>query len=198
MRNRGRLLAVAGAAALLMALPMTAAHAADATGCSGSADSLAADGSVLSSASAPGAGGTQDDPLVVDPDGTVAWEGSTDSVITDGTWSVTVMGVPFLSGSFDNSDGSTSADGVVDVATAPAQVKWVLATSALIPVSGEMSGQGGTCSGSGFIAGTGESPMGSPIFLAGVGFIAVGGILVVVMVVGTKLVAVGTAGGGAV
>ena len=116
MRGHVRALAVAGASLLTMALPVSAAWAADATGCSGSVVSKDAAGVVIGKASAPGDGGTQADPLPIDPQGTVAWKGSTDSVITDADWSVSIMGVTALSGTFANDEGLDASAGVQDLA----------------------------------------------------------------------------------
>lgn len=188
-----RALAVTGAAALIMMIPGSVALAADATGCSGSVESRLADGSALDRASAPGQGGTASDPLVIDPAGSVAWEGSTESVITGGSWSVRVGGVPVLSGTADNAEGATEASGVVDLAGALAPVQWVLQTNALIPVDGELTGSGGTCSGSGYIAGTGGGTFTSPVFLAGAGFTALGAILAIGLLAATKATALAAA-----
>ena len=170
MRRTGMVLAAAGAAALALLLPASAALAANATGCSGSVQSQLADGQPLDEAFAPGDGGTATDPLVIDPAGAVAWEGSTDAVITGGTWSVQVGGVTVMSGTAENAEGKTSADGVVQLADTLAPVQWILQTNALIPVSGQLTGSGGTCSGDGYIAGTGGGTFTSPVFLAGAGF----------------------------
>jgi hypothetical protein len=186
MRRTVRVLAVAGAAALVMALPAGAAWGADATGCSGSVQSQLADGQPLDQATAPGEGGTATDPLVIDPAGAVAWAGSTDSVITNGTWSVQVGGVTVLSGDAENAEGKTSADGVVEFSDTLAPVGWILQTNALIPVSGELTGTGGTCSGSGYIAGTGGGTFTSPVFLAGAGFTGLGVILALGLFATTK------------
>jgi hypothetical protein len=186
MRRTGRVLAAAGAAALVMIVPASAAVAANATGCSGSVQSQLADGQPLDQAAAPGEGGTATDPLVIDPAGAVAWEGSTDSVITGGTWSVQVAGVTILSGTAENSEGKTSADGVVELANTLAPVQWVLQTNALIPVSGELTGSGGTCAGDGYIAGTGGGTYTSPVFLAGAGFTGLAVILALGLAATTK------------
>lgn len=130
---------------------------------------------------------------MVDPEGSVAWEGSTDAAIISGTWSVTVMGVPFLSGDVDNAAGDTASSGVVDLAGAPAPVQWVLVTNAKIPVSGEMTGAGGSCVGSGFIAGTGGSPTSSPIFYAGAGFAIIGLAMFAGVAMGTKATVIAAA-----
>ena len=198
MRHAGRILVLGAAAVLAVGLPMTAARAADATGCSGSVQSLMADGTELDTASAPGAGGTENDPLVIDPEGAVAWEGSTDTAITSGSWAVAVGGVPFLSGTVDNGDGKMSSSGVVDLASAPAPVQWVFVTNARIPVAGEMTGPEGSCTGSGYIAGTGGSPTSSPVFYMGLGFIGLGLAMAITVVVATKAAAataVAAAGG---
>lgn len=201
MTRMSRVWAIAAALALASALPATAAQAADASGCSGSVRSAMADGSALDSAEAPGAGATQDDPLVIDPQGTVAWQGATDTAITSGTWSVSVMGLSFLNGTIDNPDGTTSGSGTVDLAAAPAPVQWVLQTKARIPVSGTMTGSGATCTGSGYIAGLGSSPMSSPLFLAGAAFAGIGLLMGLWLLLGTKATATvastGTMGGGA-
>ncbi len=200
MRRTSTVLAWGAGALLLAALPAGPAVAADATGCSGSAQSVSADGTVLDEASAPGDGGTQSDPFVVDPEGTVIYEGTIDQAITSGNWSITVMGLPFMSGPIDNPAGDTKSAGDVDVSTAPAPVQWVLSTSALIPVSGEMSGEGGSCVGSGFIAGTGDGTTSSPVFFAGAGFALIGLAMFAGVFMGTKATVIATAateGGGA-
>jgi hypothetical protein len=69
------------------------AAAAEASGCSGSAQSYGPDGGLLDQVSAPGAGGTADDPFDIFADGTVSYAGTTDQVIRNGSWSVDVGGV---------------------------------------------------------------------------------------------------------
>ena len=199
MRRTSTILAWGAGALLVAALPTAPAFAADATGCSGSAQSLTADGTALDEVSAPGDGGTESNPFVVDPQGTVTYEGSIDEAITSGEWSITVMGLPFLSGPIDNPAGDTISAGEVDVSSAPAPVQWVLATSAKVPVSGEMSGEGGSCVGSGFVAGTGDSTTSSPIFYAGAGFTLIGLAMFAGVFMGTKATVITTAtteGGG--
>lgn len=193
MQRSIRILAAAAAVCAAAAMPASTALAADATGCSGSAQSLMADGSTLDSAEAPGGGATADDPLVIDPAGTIAWEGSTDVPITSGTWSVSVMGVPFLSGTVDSPEARTTGSGTVDLAAAPAPVQWVLQTQAKIPVSGSMSGPEGTCTGSGYVAGLGSSPMTSPVFYAGAAFAGLGALMALWLLLGTKATAVAAA-----
>lgn len=186
MRRVGTVLAAAGAAALIMMVPASVAWAADATGCSGSVESQLADGTTLDTASAPGSGGTVDDPLVIDPTGKVVWEGSTDVVITGGTYTVRVGGVPVMSGTAENAEGAASASGTVDLNGTLAPVQWVLQTNALVPVEGELTGTGGSCSGSGYVAGTGGGTFTSPVFLAGAGITVVGVALALGMFAATK------------
>lgn len=66
--------------------------AADATGCSGSAESYGPEGGLLDSMAAPGDGGTKADPFDIFADGTVRYAGRTDAVMRNGTWSVDIGG----------------------------------------------------------------------------------------------------------
>lgn len=195
MTGHVRALALAGASLLTMALPVSAAWAADATGCSGSVVSKDAAGVVIGRASAPGDGGTQADPLPIDPQGTVAWKGSTDTVITDANWSVSIMGVTALSGTFANDEGLDASAGVQDLAALPSGVTWALQGSQVIPVAGSISGSGGSCTAEGYLTGTG-SPTSSPMFYAGVGAAVVGAGLAIGVIAGTKAAA-GSAAAGA-
>ncbi|MEI6362592.1 MAG: hypothetical protein WCP95_10700 [Actinomycetes bacterium] len=194
-----RVLAVLGATGLALALPATAASAADATGCSGSVVSKNAAGETIGTASAPGEGGTQADPLPIDTAGKVAWKGSTDSVITGATWKVTAAGATFLQGTYANSDGVTASAGVQDMSALPAVLGTILTNKMAVPVSGEITGTGGTCTASGFITGV-VAPTSSPVFYAG----AVAGVIGVAMgagvIAGTKALAApaAAAGGGGV
>lgn len=180
----GRIATAVAVAVLALVPTAPAAMAADASGCSGSAVSRDAGGTVLDVARAPGSGGTQSDPFVADPAGTVAWAGSTATPITSGTWSVSVMGIPFRSGDVSNSEGTTKAAGVQDMAALPAPVRWVLQGSMVIPVSGTVSGAGGTCTASGFVTGVG-APVGTPMFWSGLALSLLGLALLVWMWAGT-------------
>ena len=186
--------AALGAAALTLSLPVSAAWAADATGCSGSVVSRDSTGTEIGTAAAPGDGGTQADPLPIDVNGTVAWKGSTDAVITDATWKVSALGVTFLSGTFANTERLDAAAGIVDLSSVQSALAWMLKGSMVIPVSGSITGTGGSCSGEGYVTGTG-SPTSSPMFFAGVGAAVVGAGLVIGVIAGTK--AAGAAGGAA-
>jgi hypothetical protein len=65
-------------------------------------------------------------------------------------------------------------------------VSWVLTTAAVIPVDGSITGTGGACEGSGYIAGTGGGTLSSPVFYAGVGFAAVGIAMAAGVAIATK------------
>jgi hypothetical protein len=188
MRHRF-LSAALAVSVLVIATPASAAFAADAAGCSGTVQSYNADGTKLGAAAAPGKGGTQSNPLPVDAAGTVKWSGSTEAAITDGSWSVSVMGLPVLKGSINNPDGMDQASGEQDVSALSGTVGWLLKGDQVVPVSGELTGTGGSCTASGYITGTG-SPTGAPLFLLGVLFSVLGLVLIVMTVVKTKVVGV--------
>jgi hypothetical protein len=179
--------AVLAVSALVIAMPTSAAFAADAAGCSGSAQSFNAKGDKLGSAEAPGKGATQSNPLPIDSDGTVRWAGSTEGTISDGSWSVSVMGVPLLKGSISNAEGMNQASGVQDVSAISGAFAWLLKGDQVVPVSGELTGSGGSCTASGYITGTG-SPTVAPLFFLGVFFTVLGFVLIVITVVNTKVV----------
>jgi len=194
MNGLGRLLTLAGAVAAVIAFP-AAASAAEADGCSGSFTSKDASGVTIDTASAPGDGATQASPFQVDRAGTVEWSGATDAVLTDATWSVTVGGLPFRSGTFANADGEATRSGVQDLAGLPGPATWALQGDMVIPVTGTIAGTGGSCDASGWIIGTG-SPTSSPIFFIGAGLGLVGVLMGSAVVAGTKVVAGGAAAAG--
>jgi hypothetical protein len=95
MRNRmlGSTIALIGLVGALMVglvAVVGVAHAADAEGCQGQATSYDTDGIPIDTASAPGDGGTRDDPLDVLWAGTIEWSGSTEQVLQDGSHSISV------------------------------------------------------------------------------------------------------------
>lgn len=134
----------------------------------------------LGALSEDGAGGELDElrgPGVADPlnpfdvagDGRVAWTG-TGPAITTGTYSVSVYGVPlpFLSGDVDNPEGRTEADGVLVIGDIlPIDVVGTF------EVSGSISGEGGSCSGSAWVRLDGE-PLTSIPGLVGIGAAVIG------------------------
>lgn len=191
------------------------ASAAEATGCSGAAVSSGTasatgepppgmpfigheglpsiSGQVLDAVSAPGPGGTEPDPFTIDLTGDVAWRGETTSVISPGTWSVSVGGVP-MSGSFTNSDHKRSAEGTYELGDLPPAVKSVLQGKPKVLVTGDVTGSGGTCQFSLWVQLNG-SVLASPVFWTGAGFSLFGLLLLTWMFLGTKAVPVA---GGAV
>ncbi|MCV2395733.1 hypothetical protein OEB99_15565 [Actinotalea sp. M2MS4P-6] len=194
MKRRPIMLVLAGTVAAVVAVPL-AASAVEAEGCSGSVTTTDAAGAELGSVEVPGPGATQADPLPVDPAGTVVWSGSTDAVITNGSWSITVGGVRVASGDLENADGETSAGGTENLADAFAPIAWALRGSMVIPVSGTLTGDGGSCHGSGWITGTGAVTS-SPIFWSGLGLGVIGLLMFIGMFAGTKVVAGGAAAAG--
>jgi hypothetical protein len=108
-------------------------------------------------------------PFDVDRSGKVAWTG-TGPAITTGSWQISIYGVPLpvLSGSIDNPDGQTSADGVVLVGDIlPVDIVGTF------EVSGSVSGDGGSCSGSAWVRVDGN-PLTSIPGIAGIGLGIVG------------------------
>lgn len=142
--------ALLAAAIAIAGLSLLAAPAAgfDLTDCRLIVQSFDADGEPLDTAvggTDGGEGGTRDDPLLVDYAGNVRFEGDTrDQVITDQAWSVDVFLIPTpLRGSGSNEEQQTSAEGEIDVSDSlPIRV------TGLFFVSGQISGEGGSCRGS--------------------------------------------------
>src|SRR6266545_5861921 len=140
MRRALSIAAIAvGASAALAPAATVSAFPLD--GCTMSVQSMRADGSVHDKATAPGSGGTQNDPLEVDSNGTVTWSGTTGSqVIKSNSWHVDVFYLPLFRGSSANTDGETSAEGTVDFRKdAPFRF------TGLYFASGGISGDGGGC-----------------------------------------------------
>ena len=143
--------------------------------------SLDADGGALDSATGPSADATSDDPFLVDLDGSVAWNGTMGSqTITNYTWHVEVFGIPTpLRSEGANEEGKTDGDGTVDVSN-----NLPFRPAGLFYVSGEISGDGGSCSGSGWFKIAGEPVSSVPFWLA-----------VALIILGVILIAVGARGG---
>lgn len=158
---------------LLLAAPVAAFPL---TNCVLQASSIRADGSQIDSIASGAADATQDDPFIVDWDGTVSYSGSSQIEMKANTWAVAVFGIPTpLRGGDDNPDDDRDGSGTVGVsANAPFRF------TGLYYVSGAITGTGGTCSGSGWFKLAGD-PVGTiPFFVAllvtllGVGSMAVG------------------------
>jgi len=162
--------------ALLIALGAVAAGpagAGEAKGCTWSVKSLDRDGKVIDTASGPGQGATRDDPLLIDPRGSIAYKGTTDQVIAHGSWTVEVSGGPGISfgGDVKNDSGSTEKSGTEELEsrlTVNAGPFGRMALfSGLIRVDFRATGaDGATCTASGWLE-TDTSMFGSLPFVAG-------------------------------
>ncbi|MEX1008737.1 MAG: hypothetical protein WD271_12950 [Acidimicrobiia bacterium] len=154
----------------VLLLPAHALGAATASGCKGTAVSFDADGKKLDTVTAPGPGGTSDNPFEVDPEGTVKWEASAaPAVPDDGTWTVETKSTPKLSfggdGGLDQSSGTEALKDhlVVDVPI----IGETRVASGKFFVKVVVEGGGVTCTMSGYVKING-SPLGTPIFWGGV------------------------------
>ena len=176
--RRRRLLVLSGAALLLLIAIAGTARAADLpagaaiTGpCTVTATSTARSGGQPDTLTGPGTS-DQNNPFDVDPKGSVAWAG-TGPAITSGTYQLTIYGLPIWSGNFDNTDGKTSADGVLALGDVlPIDLVGV------VEVGGSISGAGGSCSGSAWIRLAGDPLTSIPgIVGIGVGILGLVGVL---------------------
>lgn len=150
------------------AVAVPAVRAFPLTTCTLTVTSTDASGATLSTATGGGAGGTQDDPLLVDPKGTVQWTGSTGVAVDNGTYHVAVFGVPTpISGSI-HSSGATASGSVAVGDILPFDLV------GLVYVSGGIDSGGTTvCDGSGWIKLQGD-PVGTPGFVGGVALSLIG------------------------
>jgi hypothetical protein len=177
MRRRaavaGCLLAGLATSGIAAASPSAAATPANApgvalTGCSGSGTSLSPKGVVVQSATAPNPPSSQGRPLLVDPKGTVSYNGRSSVVIRNHSWSIKVDGLTVKSGSSPNASGKTVNRGTVKVKDyLPFKI------TGTFYVSGSVTGSGASCSGSMWVKVTG-SPAGTVPWFAGIAFAVVG------------------------
>lgn len=136
-------------------------------GCTMTITSTDAAGGALDTASGSpdgGEGGTQADPFLIDWDGTVTWNASSEAVaFTDHTWGIFVFLIPTpVRGGDPNAGGDTTGDGIVSVSeNAPFR------TTGLYHVSGAIDGaEGAHCDGNGWFKLTGD-PVGTiPFWIA--------------------------------
>jgi hypothetical protein len=123
-------------------------------------------GAPVDVATGPGAGGggTQDDPFLIDWDGTVNWQGSSgDQVFNNHSWQTYVFLVPTpVRGGDPNDEDDVVGTGSADVsANAPFRI------SGLYYVSGHIDGEGGThCDGSAWFKLIGDPVSTFPFWLA--------------------------------
>ena len=181
--RRSILGAVLPAALLLLLLPGTA-QAFPLTTCS--LDLLSNDGSGagLDTASSGANDSTQDDPFEVDWEGSVVWDGTTNVVIKNYTYSISVFNVPTpLQGGGTNDDENTQGDGTVGVAA-----NSPFRAAGLYFVSGTYNGEGGSCTGSGWFRLLGD-PVGTVPWIAGVALVVIGLLGLVAGIRGSLIIA---------
>jgi hypothetical protein len=173
---RPRLLVPSVLSLLLVLLMAPPAAAFPLEGCTLTLTSLDAAGQPIDTAIGGAADATQADPLLVDWDGTVNWSGTMGSQVIRGhTWHVDVFGIPTpLRGDDPNADGETEgADWVTVSENAPFRF------TGLFHVTGSLRGEGGSCSGSGWLKLAGE-PLGTVPFFVGLALLVVGLVLLAV------------------
>lgn len=175
MRARRRLAALAAAPAigLLLAAPVAGFDLNG--GCTVTLTSMDASGEVIDTASGPGSGGTSDDPLLIDWEGTVTWESDSGSqVFLNNEWGTSVFNVPTpVRGGDENEGEGTTGSGTAGVAeNAPFRI------TGLYHVSGEINGdEGAHCDGNGYFKLIGD-PLGTVPFFLGAILVLIGGVLV--------------------
>lgn len=163
------------------------AVAAEAEGCTAQAISYDKSDTVLDTAAAPGDGGTRDDPLDVVWAGPIDWSGTTEEVLQDGTYQVTVTpangGVVLesiigslssraISGEFANEDAKTEREGTSSLANYSFGVPLVAGTQS---VEWSMTAAAGSCTGLGYITIT-DSPVSTVTWWLALFLIVVGAV----------------------
>jgi hypothetical protein len=169
MRPVMRRLAIIALPVLILLLPASAS-AFPLSDCTVELTSVDAAGAELDTAIGGAADSTQADPFKVDWDGEVDWIGTTGTqVIKDSSWGVSIFNIPTpLSGTEANEDADKDGDGTVDVG-----VNLPLRMTGLFFVSGRITGDGGSCGGSGWMRLVGD-PLGSTLFWLGLVLIILG------------------------
>ena len=182
--------AVVTALAGILVIPVAApASAAEATGCAGGAVSRNAQGAEIDHVTAPGPGGTASNPFKVDLDGTVTWEGATNAVIKNGTWKVSIGGVP-VSGSYPNEEGKRTAGGTENLGERiPSFIAAFFRGNLKMEVKADISGAGGSCTATVWIQSVGSNAALSPIAITGMAASVAGLLLLLWMFLGTTKVA---------
>jgi hypothetical protein len=139
------------------------------SGCSGTAISLDEDGANIDSVSGPGAPpASRGNALKVDYDGVVSYDGSTDNLIKNHNWDISIFGIPVKSGGDTNDEErvrDTSNEQVSDYLPFRMSGKYY--------VSFQISGEGGSCSGSLWVE-IDENPVGTIPWVVGTGFLLLG------------------------
>jgi hypothetical protein len=145
-------------------------------GCTQAITSLDADGAAVDSAAGGGPDASQEAPLQVHWDGTIIWSGTTGSqAIAGRSWHVDVFGLPTpLRGNDANEDGDTSGEDSVRISEAVP-----FRFTGLFHVSGQLKGDGGGCTGDGWVRVVGD-PMSTLPFLVALALVLVGVVLLAV------------------
>ncbi len=105
---------------------------------------------------------TRTDPFRIDPGGSVSWTATSPGAIENHEWEVGVkiLGIPvrLFSGGDDNSAGTTLSEGSKSIPAeieriSNSQTSWILNNlGGVIEVFGSIEGEGGSCTGNGFIS----------------------------------------------
>lgn len=178
------ILSVALPAALLLALVVPGtASAFPLTNCTLTLTSVDKSGAPLATAVGGSNDATQQNPFIVDWDGTVRYKGTTGTqVIKNNNWSVNVWHFPTpLRGGSPNGDGNKDGSGSVGVSSnAPFRI------TGLYFVDGSITGDGGNCTGSGWFKLAGD-PIGTIPFFLGIVLLVVGVLLVIAGIAGRAI-----------
>jgi hypothetical protein len=146
------------------------------SGCTLAVTSQDESGAPLDSAVSGETDARQATPLLARWDGPISWSGDTGAqVIRATSWHVDVFGLPTpLRGGDANDDGDTSGDDSTRVSeTVPFRF------TGLFHVTGQLRGEGGTCSGAGWVRVLGD-PMSTLPFLVAFAMLLVGAVLLAV------------------
>ena len=163
--------AVMAAVLIVLVLAPSQAAAFPLTTCQLALQSTDANNVAIDTAAGGAPDSTSADPFKVDWEGSVSYKGTTTVVIKNYTYGIAVFGVPTpLQGGGTNDAENTEGDGTVGVAansTLPFKI------TGLYYVSGRYSGEGGTCTGSGWFLLLGD-PIGTIPWLLGLGSTVLG------------------------
>jgi hypothetical protein len=139
------------------------------SGCSGTAVSRDEDGATIDSVSGPGAPpASRGNALKVDYDGVVSYDGSTDNLIKNHNWDISIFGIPVKSGGDTNEE-----ERIRDVSDEQVSDYLPFRMSGKYYVSFQISGEGGSCSGSLWVE-IDENPVGTIPWVVGTGFLLLG------------------------
>jgi hypothetical protein len=186
------------ALATVVVLPFgAAAYAADVSGgCTGSATSYNQAGDVIDNVKAPGPGGTEANPFVLDPQGSVAWQASSKAAITSGKWAIAISGATVKSGAIDNPAKKKSTDGLSSISDLPSYIRYpvqyMLLTDGKLQLQASVDGSGQSCTGTVWITGIG-SATGTPLFWMGAGVLLLAVLLFMILLFGTTATTTGAA-----